>query len=146
MSSGQTIALITERPIRAEELVDFVSAPGHGATAVFVGTIRNAHEGRAVKSVMFDSFRPLAEKRLGEIASEAATKWRARVAVAHRLGRLEVGQVSIGIAAGTAHRAEAFEACRFVIEAVKSKLPVWKQEHYADGRASWLEGCELAPR
>jgi len=146
MSTGQTVALITERPIRAEELVDFVGAPGHGATAVFVGTIRNSHDGRAVKAVHFDCFRPLAEKMLGDIAAEAAAKWKARVAVAHRLGRLDAGQVSIGVAAGTAHRAEAFEACRFVIEAVKARLPVWKQELYADGSSRWLDGCALAER
>jgi molybdopterin synthase catalytic subunit len=92
----------------------------------------------------YDGFEPLAAKVLQEIASEAQARWRVRVAAAHRLGRLEVGEASVAVACGSAHRAEAFEACRYVVEEIKRRLPIWKKEHFADGRSEWLEGHALA--
>lgn len=125
-------------------LAAFASASGHGAVASFIGTVRDLHEGRAVEGVTYDAFEPLAAKTLDAIAAQAAERFGAKVAVEHRLGRLEVGELSVAIAAGSTHRAEAFDACRWVIEEIKHRLPVWKQEHYAGGGSSWLEGCSLA--
>ena len=138
------MTVISERPVRPEELVDAVSDDSHGAQAFFLGVVRDEHDGRAVSAVTYEAFAPLAEKILADIVGEAQTKWSARVAAAHRLGKLEVGQASVGIAAGAPHRAEAFEACRYVIEEIKSRLPVFKKEHYAGGESRWLEGCALA--
>lgn len=138
-------AWITEEPLRLEGLRDFVSEPGHGAQAVFLGVVRDHHEGRKVLAVTYEAFEPLARRLLGRIAEEAALRWSAKVAVAHRLGRLKTGQASVAIAAASAHRAEAFAACRQTIEEIKARLPVWKKEHYADGESSWLEGCALEP-
>ena len=105
----------------------------------------SALDGRAVEAVTYDAFEPLALKVLGEIAEEAARRFGARVAVEHRVGRLAVGEASLAIAAGAKHRGEAFDACRFALEEIKRRLPVWKQEHYAGGEAAWLEGCALRP-
>jgi len=137
------MTIITERPLRVEELIELCAAPGHGAQAVFVGVVRDNHEGRKVDGVTYDCFVPLAERTLAEIAEEARGKFGAKIAAAHRIGRLAVGEASVAIAAGTPHRAEAFDACRYVIERIKERLPVWKQEHYVDGTANWLDGCAL---
>lgn len=141
--SPAVTTVVTERPLRPEEMLDLVSAPGHGAQSLFMGVIRDHHEGRAVLAVTYDAFAPLAERVLAEIAEEASKRWKARVAAGHRLGRLEIGDASVVIAAGCAHRAEAFEACRYVIEQIKTRLPVWKKEHYEGGQARWLDGCAL---
>lgn len=139
------MTIITERPLRVEELLELCAASGHGAQALFVGVVRDNHEGRRVEGVTYDCFAPLAEKMLAAIADEAHAKFGAKIAAAHRIGRLAVGEASVVIAAGTPHRAEAFDACRFVIEQIKARLPVWKQEHYVDGSAQWLDGCKLHP-
>lgn len=124
-----------------------VSSPRHGALAAFVGTVRAVHAGRRVKAVSYDCFVPLAEKELSRIAAAAEKRWPVQVAVAHRTGRLKVGEASVAIAAGSGHRAEAFEACRFVIEQIKLRVPVWKKEHYETGDGRWLAGCALhSPR
>lgn len=143
MSLPDVTAEVTERPLRPEELLELVRRPGHGAEAVFLGVVRNHHEGRAVRAVTYDCFVPLAEKVLSEIAQEAAGRWKAAVACAHRVGRLEVGETSVAIACASAHRAEAFDACRHVIEEIKRRLPVWKKEHYEGGDSQWLSGCAL---
>ena len=119
-------------------------SPAHGATASFVSVVRNEHEGRRVVAVTYDAFEPLAAKVLAAIVAEASAKFGARVLAEHRVGRLAVGEAGVAIAAGAPHRAEAFEACRYVIEEIKRRLPVWKREHYVDGDSAWLSGCSLA--
>lgn len=143
MPELKTRAFVTDHPIRPEELLYLVAKPGHGATNLFTGAVRDHHEGRVVRAVTYDCFRPLAEKVLAAIAEEAASKFKAHVAVAHRVGRLDVGEISVAIAAGSAHRGEAFAASREVIEQIKVRLPVWKKEHYVDGDGAWLDGCAL---
>lgn len=142
MSVTETV-VVTERPLRPEEMLDLSSAPDLGGQALFVGVVRDHHEGRAVTAVTYDCFVPLAEKILADIVHEAATKWKARLACGHRTGRLEVGETSVIVAAGCEHRAEAFEACRYVIDELKKRLPVWKKEHYPDAPDRWLDGCRL---
>lgn len=137
---------ITETPLEPGRLLSSISADGHGAQALFVGVVRDHHQGRGVCAVSYEAFRPLAEKVLSRIAGEADEKWGVRVAAAHRLGRLDVGEASLAVAVGSPHRAEAFEACRWVVEEIKARLPVWKKEHYADGKSAWLEGCALTAR
>lgn len=137
---------VTKSPLNLAALERSVSSRRHGAVASFVGTVRSPHAGRVVKGVSYDCFVPLAEKELARIKSAAEKRWPVRVAVAHRVGRLTVGQASVAIAAASPHRAPAFEACRFVIEEIKHRLPVWKKEHYATGSGRWLPGCALKRR
>lgn len=134
---------VTKSRLDPAALCRAVSSPKHGAVASFVGTVRSPHAGRRVVAVTYDCFTPLAEKELSRIAAAAERRWPVRVAVAHRIGRLRVGEASVVLAAGSAHRAEAFDACRFVIEEIKRLVPVWKKEHYETGDGRWLAGCAL---
>ncbi|MFC0677940.1 molybdenum cofactor biosynthesis protein MoaE [Lysobacter korlensis] len=125
--------------------LEFVSDPGFGGTTLFVGRIRDLNHGRAVTGITYDMFDALAVNIFRQAAEEAAADVgpRLRVYVAHAKGRLGVGDLAVVVAAGTPHRDEAFRACRSVIEAVKHRAPIWKQEHYLDGDSVWSEGCSL---
>lgn len=134
---------LARRPLDPARLLACVRHPACGAVDLFVGAVRDHHEGRAVEAVTYEAFEPLAAAELERIRTEAEARHGARVAVAHRIGTLRVGEASLVVAAASAHRAEAFAACRQVVEAVKARLPVWKKEHYAGGGSRWLEGCAL---
>lgn len=125
--------------------LDFVSNPGFGGIAMFVGRIRDLNQGRRVTGVSYDLFRPLALARFAEIAEQAQRDVgpSLKLYIAHAMGRLAVGDIAVVIAAGTPHRDEAFRACRAAIEAVKHSTPIWKQEHFEDGDSAWSEGCSL---
>ena len=127
------------------EAFAFVSDPGFGGYNAFVGRIRDLNHGRAVTGVSYDMFDTLALGRFREIAADARAAFGpdARIWIEHAKGRLDVGGVAVVIVVGTRHRDEAFRACRQVIEAVKHTVPIWKQEHYADGSSEWSEGCSL---
>ena len=140
------MTFVTASRLNHAALCRAVSSPRHGALASFVGTVRAVHAGRRVKAVSYDCFVPLAEKELARIKSAAESRWPVLVAVAHRVGRLKVGEASVAIAVGSGHRAEAFDACRFVIEEIKRLVPVWKKEHYTKGDGRWLAGCALHRR
>lgn len=129
----------------AGRALDFVSDPAHGGLALFVGKIRNANVGRDVTGISYDMFAPLANNLFRAFAEEVAAEFgpRVRLFVEHAKGRLAVGDVAVVVAAGTPHRDEAFRACRALIEAVKHRAPIWKQEHYVDGSSEWSEGCSL---
>lgn len=132
------------KTIFIQDLLDAVDDGGHGAIDCFVGKVRNQHEGKVVRGITYDGHEILMKKILSEICQEAETKWpQTHYAVSHYLGELEVGGISIAIVVSSAHRAESFDACRFVIEAIKKRLPVWKQEHYEDGKSDWLPGHSL---
>lgn len=134
-------AWITTDPIDAATVLSEVGSASDGATVVFLGHVRDRNDGRPVTGMHYDAYRGMAERVLAEIAGEAeARAGGGDVAVVHRTGELAIGDVSIAIAVSSPHRAEAFEACRDVIEAVKRRLPVWKQERYADRPAEWLPG------
>ena len=137
------LTIITPSRLDPAALVRAVSSTKHGAVAAFIGTVRSPHAGRRVQAVTYDCFVPLAKKELSRIAAVAERRWPARIAVAHRIGRLKVGEASVAIATSATHRAEAFDACRFVIEEIKRRVPVWKKEHYRTGDGRWLAGCAL---
>jgi molybdopterin synthase catalytic subunit len=138
-------AWLTTEPIGADSVLPLVAAPEHGAALVFLGVVRDHNEGRAVSGVHYEGYAEMAERTLTQILTEAARRIQpARLAAVHRLGELGIGDVSIAIAVSTPHRAEAFEACRYVIEEVKQRLTVWKQERYRSGEQSWLAG--VAPK
>ncbi len=136
---------IVETPLAPALLDEAVAAPSRGAVVQFWGLVRNLHEGRQVVAVTYDAFQALAESTLREIAREAEERFGPDlgVAVFHRIGRLEVGQASVAIAAGAPHRDAAYRANRYIIEEIKVRLPVWKQEHYVDGQSAWLPGHSL---
>ena len=136
---------------RADESLDpsaaleFVSDPGFGGIAMFVGRVRDLNHGREVAGISYDLYQPLAMARFAAIAAQAQREFgpQLRLYIAHAKGRLAVGDLAVVIAAGTPHRDEAFRACRFAIEQVKHTAPIWKQEHYVDGDSQWSEGCSL---
>lgn len=114
-----------------------------GALAIFAGTVRNEHEGQAVSGMTYHAHRPLAEARLREIEAEAAKRFHVRIAVAHSVGVLTVGDISVVVVVRGGHRVEAFAACRWAIDTIKQAVPIWKEEHYVDGQARFLEGTPL---
>ncbi len=136
---------VGEDPIDPAAVLARVGHDADGAAILFLGVVRDHADGRPVDGMRYDAYREMAEGVLGEIAREAAARLGTdRVAVVHRTGELAVGEVSVAIAVSSPHRAEAFDASRYVIEEIKKRLPVWKKEHYADGQAAWVEG-EVPP-
>jgi molybdopterin synthase catalytic subunit len=125
--------------------LDFVSDPAFGGFTMFVGRVRDMNHGRAVAGVSYDVFDALTLVSFEEIARHAEAQFgpALKLYIAHAKGRLAVGDIAVIVAAGTPHRDEAFRACRQVIEAVKHRCPIWKQEHFADGDSEWSEGCSL---
>jgi molybdopterin synthase catalytic subunit len=132
--------LVTPDVLDLGALVTRVSGAGVGAIASFLGTVRDHHEGRAVTGIEYEAYEPMASLELARVAGEAVATWPSvRVAVAHRVGTLAVGDASVVIAVGSARRAPALEAMRFVIETLKVRVPIWKREHYVDGTRAWVD-------
>ena len=131
---------IVEHPIDGASLLAEVAASAAGATVLFVGTVREVNDGRFVRALDYKAYAPMAEKELAAIVSEGESRWAgARIVCEHRVGALGIGDASVVIAAAHPHRGEAFDACRYVIEELKKRLPVWKREHYTDGQLGWVE-------
>jgi molybdopterin synthase catalytic subunit len=129
---------LTDDPIDADALAASVMRQSDGALAVFSGVVRNHHEGHSVESILYEAYRPMAEQEIGKVVSEVARQYPdTQIAVQHRLGMLAVGDASIVIACASPHRAEAFAACREVIDRVKETVPIWKKERTAEGD-SWV--------
>jgi molybdopterin synthase catalytic subunit len=134
-----SVAAITERPIDLAPLLASVQSPERGGVAVFLGQVRNHHEGRAVTSLDYSAYQPMAEAECARIVAEASSRWNAAVALQHRIGALALGDTAVAVVAASAHREAAFAACRYVIEEVKRRVPVWKRERYDDGSVSWVD-------
>ncbi|MFN2417408.1 MAG: molybdenum cofactor biosynthesis protein MoaE [Candidatus Limnocylindria bacterium] len=133
VSGGATTALL-QGPIDVDALERAVMRSGHGALVTFVGRARDrADDGRAVIELEYEVYPEMAATVLAEIASEAEGRWKVTVAVVHRHGLVPLGDAAVAIVAAAMHRAEAYEANRFVIEAIKERLPIWKRERFADG-------------
>jgi molybdopterin synthase catalytic subunit len=117
-----------------------ITTPKDGALCLFVGVVRNENAGRPVLRLEYEAFEEMALGLMHELEAEALRRWPVTgVKVVHRLGPMEIGEASVAVAVASPHRAEAFEACRYVIDALKATVPIWKKEFYADG-AVWLEG------
>ncbi len=130
---------LTREPIRAEELVAAVASPRAGAVATFDGRVRNHAEGRQVRSLHYEAYEPMALREMEAICREAGRRWPLEgVAVVHRLGTLGIGESSVFVAVSSAHRADAFEACRFIIDRIKQTVPIWKKEFWDEG-SGWVE-------
>jgi molybdopterin synthase catalytic subunit len=132
------VAYLTSEPIDLGPLLDSVQSPSRGGVACFLGTVRDHHGGRAVLRLDYSAYVPMAEAEIARIVAEAESRWDVRVAVHHRLGRLAIGDTAVAIAVASAHRDEAFVACRYVIEELKRRVPIWKREVYADGSVEWV--------
>jgi molybdopterin synthase catalytic subunit len=134
-------ASIVRDPIDPAAVLARVGHPQDGASLLFVGVVRDHAEDRPVAGMRYDAYVEMAAEVLGTITSEATeTLGTDRIAVIHRVGELKVGDPSVAIAVSSPHRAEAYEASRYVIEEIKKRLPVWKKERYADGDEAWVEG------
>lgn len=130
---------LTRAAISLDPLLAEVMSPGCGGTCVFLGTVRTGAD-EPVAGIEYSGYEEMVEAEFGRIESEVRERWPdARSAVRHRLGLIPAGEASIAIVAAAPHRAEAFAACRYVIEAVKQRLPVWKKEHRGDGSTVWMD-------
>ncbi len=131
---------LVREPIDTRGLVDAVKQPGDGAVAVFEGIVRDNSRGRRTRYLEYAAYEPMASKELEKLAEEARTRFAVdEVAIVHRLGRLEIGETSVLIAVAAAHRGAAFDACRWIIDTLKTTIPIWKKEYFADG-AMWADG------
>ncbi|MFB3905506.1 MAG: molybdenum cofactor biosynthesis protein MoaE [Acidobacteriota bacterium] len=132
---------LTDQPIepRRAELLAGVTCPGAGAIVTFEGIVRAESHGKRVTHLYYEAFPEMALPEMEKIEAEARKRWPLQALVlVHRTGRVETGETSVLIGVASGHRAEAFEACRFVIDSVKTTVPIWKREHYTDG-AVWIE-------
>ena len=126
-------------PIDVGEVVGAARGDGDGAVSVFLGTVRSENAGRTVLFLEYEAYAGMAEREMERIAGEARERYPiTRVAIVHRTGRLEIGDASIAIAVAAPHRSAAMEACRFVIDNIKTRAPIWKREHF-DGGEIWIE-------
>ncbi len=132
--------LLTRDELDRDDLIRRVAHPSAGAIVTFEGVVRDHARGRAVEFLEYEAYAEMAESRMRAIAEEAKTRWGTeRIAIAHRFGRMAVGEISVIIVVASPHRAEAFDACRFIIDTLKTTVPIWKKEIGPDG-AEWVEG------
>ena len=132
------VPYLSERPLDLSTLVARVQSPERGGIASFLGVVRAQHQGRAVVRLDYSAYDEMAEAECARVVAEAETRWPVKVALQHRIGTLEVGEVAVVVVAAGAHRDEAFAACRHVIEELKRRVPIWKREHFADGQVDWV--------
>ena len=136
MSAGY----LTREPISPAALLAGVAGPGRGASCLFLGTVRDGPEDGGVTGIEYSAYEAMAGAELDRILAETQRQWpEVRLAMQHRLGLVPTEDASIGIAAAAPHRADAFAACRYVIEAVKRRVPIWKKELRADGSVLWVD-------
>jgi molybdopterin synthase catalytic subunit len=138
MSEQETVKSLVREAIDVGAL--YRADPQDGALCVFTGVVRNHNDGKAVRYLEYEGYEEMVVSIFEEIAREAEKRFGVtRVRIIHRLGRMDIGDTSVVVAASSPHRGEAFEACRFAIDTLKHKAPIWKKEFYADG-STWLEG------
>jgi molybdopterin synthase catalytic subunit len=131
---------ITGEEIELGDVIRAVEAGDAGAIVHFLGIVRNNTEGREVSYLEYEAYPPMAEKKMAEIAQEIHEKWGLdRVAMIHRVGRLEIGEVSVAVAVASPHRKDAFEACHYAMNRLKQIVPIWKREVWVDGEEEWVK-------
>ena len=131
---------LTNQPIDPASLEAKFRDEACGALVTFEGRVRNLNEGKPVTRLEYEVFGPLAEKEGARIVEEAMRKFAiARALCVHRTGMLELGGVAVWVGVEAGHRGAAFDACRFIIDEAKARVPIWKKEHYSDGRSEWVE-------
>jgi molybdopterin synthase catalytic subunit len=135
------LALVTPDPIDPARMLGGALSPADGAALLFWGVVRQENDGRAVSDLEYSAYAPMAEKEMLRIADEARERFgTGAIHVVHRVGLLRIGEASVAIAVASPHRAEAYEASRYVIEQLKQRVPVWKREGYVDGETEWVPG------
>ena len=130
---------LTEDAIDPGVLARAVQSPERGGVVSFAGVVRNHHAGREVVQLEYSAYLPMAETECARSVAEAEARWPVAVALAHRLGMIEIGEHAVLVVAAAAHRGDAFDACRHVIDEVKRRVPIWKREYYADGSVAWVD-------
>lgn len=133
-------------PLSIDEIYGLVDDPANGAVVVMSGMVRHQTDGKAVIALEYQAYQPMALIVFQQIATQIRSRWSQVTAIAiyHRIGRLEIGEISVLVAVGCPHRREAFEACQYAIDTLKHQAPIWKKEHWADGSSSWVSigACE----
>ena len=146
-TNSQDHFVITLAPLSLEEVYRLADHPGNGAVVVMSGTVRNQTEGKPVESLEYQAYEPMAISIFRSIATEIRQKWSDvnQVVIHHRIGHLTIGEISVLVAVGCPHRAEAFEACRYAIDTLKHNAPIWKKEYIreSDGTITtqWINCC-----
>ncbi len=129
---------LTETPLNTQTCIDFVTSGNAGAIDIFIGTVRNNTQQRKVTRLEYEAYAPMAISEMHKIAKQACNKWQIQgIAIHHRVGILHTGDAAVIIAVSTPHRAEAFEACKWVIDTLKQTVPIWKKEIFEDGEV-WV--------
>jgi molybdopterin synthase catalytic subunit len=137
----ESFALVTPDPIDPGRLLGDALSPDDGAALLFWGVVRNQNDGRPVRNLEYSAYAEMAEREMRRIAEEARERFgTGAIRVIHRTGKLAIGEASVAIAVASPHRAEAYEASRYVIEQLKQRVPVWKREGYVDGDTEWVPG------
>lgn len=137
---------VVKSKIDAGKLRDQLYDESSGGFCVFEGRMRRHNEGKAVKKLEYECYGPMALKQMEALIRQAKKRWKIRQAVAvHRTGQVALGELAVWVGVASVHRAEAFEACRFLIDGIKHQVPIWKRETYQDGTQAWV-GCGLPPR
>ena len=137
------MVLLTRDPIDHQALTERVRQPGCGAVVTFLGTVRDLTDGQVTVALDYEAYPGMAEKKLTEIEKETRERWPVgEIMMVHRLGRLEVGEVSVAVAVSCPHRNQAFEACRHAIDRLKELVPIWKKENWSDGTTNWIHPGE----
>ncbi len=132
------LAEVRDVPLSVDEVLGAVEDPGAGGTAIFVGTVRDEDHGRTVTRLSYSAHPKAADEMRTVMAKVAADHGVHAIAAAHRVGDLEIGDLAVVVAAACAHRAEAFEACRALIDDLKTSVPIWKHQVFADGQEEWV--------
>jgi molybdopterin synthase catalytic subunit len=137
--SGLRLIELTRDPIDAAALTESVRSNDAGAVVLFLGTVREFTEGRQTVALDYEAYPEMAKAKIRELLAEADSRWPiVAAAVVHRLGRLELGDISVATALSSPHRKDAYEASRFLIDRLKEVVPVWKKENWADGATEWV--------
>jgi molybdopterin synthase catalytic subunit len=141
---------LTHNAIDYHALTESVRRPDCGGVALFLGTVRDLTDGKVTVALDYEAYPAMAEKKMAEIEADTRSRWPVGdIALIHRLGRLDVGEVSVAVAVSCPHRAEAFAACRHAIDRLKELVPIWKRENWADGLTEWVDptrNAELGAR
>lgn len=140
-SQAVEVDYLTPEPIDLSALLALVHSPSRGGVACFLGTVRDHHRGRSVLRLDYSAYASMAEAECARIVAEAESRWNVAVALRHRLGQLKIGDAAVGVAVASGHRDEAFVACRYVIEELKRRVPIWKKEYFTDGTVEWVGGA-----
>jgi molybdopterin synthase catalytic subunit len=138
------VAELTRDPIAVDRLLAATARPDCGAVALFLGTTRDHHDGRAVSALAYEAYEPMALEALAALERQAVERFGiATCRIVHRLGAVPLSEASVAVFVAAAHRGPAFDACRWAMDELKRSVPIWKKESYASGGDGWVEGTRL---